>query len=982
MGYRNVQKGDRISEYTLVEKLGQGGFGEVWKAEHAQIPGKYVAIKIPMRPESTELLNKEAVFQHQLEHPNIVRTVGLNTQNDPPYFIMEFVDGKNLRQFMVQEGILPPPYAIDIAVQALEALSYAHSRGIVHKDIKPENILVERKRITVARDHKALLHYVKITDLGLGKMPDSGVPTDMALSEDSRTTGVRVLTGTLFYSAPEQMLPNRQIDARSDIYSLGVVLYEMLTGELPLGMDLPSELNPVVTSRLDHICKKALSIDRDTRFQTAREMIDELVRAKEDFLLRLVAQGAPAAQLSSGEVKPKPPTAQVPAVKVPHPAPVGGRPTRAMRLLEWSLLGFVLLLLGISVLAYVKIRKSRDPGRAAPEVSTVLGGPLRFETAPAGATVLVDGDASFQTPCDIPLDFKPHQLLLSKDFFETRLLALEPRVVAGQRMFALIDERSKTELMLRECGRGCTLDRIELARQRGKLTIRTPGLTQVAVHLNGEPVGMTPYEDEVLAGLHTVRLTKDGHRPLEFELRIASGAPVTREYALVTDNGAPPSGVRHKVTISTVPAGAALYIEGARQSGPTPCEVDLAEGIHRLRLELSHYEVWEERITVSGPATFPYQLVKIRGRVEFQSEPAGAEVWLDGKLKGHAPIIDFVEGGSHTAEFRLEGYYKQPLPVTVSDKTQSVLVKATMQRVPPGSLSVDCDIAGIDVLVDGKAVAKTPSGLLRLEPGRHVVRVLGVEREVTLEAGIERKVALTAKDLGMALVPAGRFDYGCDAKEARPPDLLAKSIELPAYYIDLCEVTNEQYTAFLAWIKRTSDHSRCDPNEGRNKDHTPQLWGRADMKEFNEPKRPVVGVDYYDAFAYAAWAGKRLPTEEEWEKAARGPDGRRFPWGNEWRDDEKRCNWYDFKGEKDGFDDLTAPVGSFEAGKSPYGCHDMAGNVWEWTSSYRDLPRTTNRIIRGSCYLDKALPVWSRDYHPPNQRSLKTVGFRCVMDAR
>ena len=183
MGYRSVQKGDRISEYTLVEKLGQGGFGEVWKAEHSQIAGKYVAIKIPTKPESMDLLQKEAVFQHQLEHSNIVRTIGLNTQHDPPYFIMEFVDGKNLRQFMQDEGILPPPYAIDIAVQMLEALSHAHSNGIVHKDVKPENILVEKKRVTVAKDHKALLHYVKITDLGLGKMPDNLRQSEMALSE-------------------------------------------------------------------------------------------------------------------------------------------------------------------------------------------------------------------------------------------------------------------------------------------------------------------------------------------------------------------------------------------------------------------------------------------------------------------------------------------------------------------------------------------------------------------------------------------------------------------------------------------------------------------------------------------------------------------------------------------------------------------------------------------------------------------------------
>ena len=110
MSYRTVETGDRISEYVLRDKLGQGGFGSVWKAEHSQIPGKFVAIKIPNSPESMELLKHEAVFQHQLEHPNIVRTIGLDTEHNPPYFVMEFVEGRNLRELMNEGSLfLPAP---------------------------------------------------------------------------------------------------------------------------------------------------------------------------------------------------------------------------------------------------------------------------------------------------------------------------------------------------------------------------------------------------------------------------------------------------------------------------------------------------------------------------------------------------------------------------------------------------------------------------------------------------------------------------------------------------------------------------------------------------------------------------------------------------------------------------------------------------------------------------------------------------------
>src|SRR3972149_3870209 len=143
----------------------------------------------------------------------------------------------------------------------------------MHKDIKPENILIEKREdAAIGRDKKIVTtHFVKITDLGLGR-GTVGPVSDIVLSGNFRTSGALSYSGTVYYIAPEQLSPNRIIDERADIYSVGVVLYEMLTGELPLGMDLPSELNPVVPPLLDRIIKKALSIDRDLRYASADDM--------------------------------------------------------------------------------------------------------------------------------------------------------------------------------------------------------------------------------------------------------------------------------------------------------------------------------------------------------------------------------------------------------------------------------------------------------------------------------------------------------------------------------------------------------------------------------------------------------------------------------------------------------------------------------------------------------------------------------------
>ncbi|WP_221031073.1 formylglycine-generating enzyme family protein [Actomonas aquatica] len=299
-------------------------------------------------------------------------------------------------------------------------------------------------------------------------------------------------------------------------------------------------------------------------------------------------------------------------------------------------------------------------------------------------------------------------------------------------------------------------------------------------------------------------------------------------------------------------------------------------------------------------------------------------------------------------------------------------------------------------------------------------------------------------DAPMVEIPATTFTMGTDERhpdhtaipaEGRPlhpPQVLAaraeaawshaderpaRQVRVDAFAIDQHEVTNAQYRRFLEWIRRTNDHRYCAADEPADKDHTPRYWqdfnpllrdeayrplaqyGSADT--FGADDKPVVGVDWWDAYAYAAWAGKRLPTEAEWELAARGTDERRWPWGNRWDwgmaniGGEKLGADVNAKGrEKDGFI-YPAPVGSFPAGRSPYGCEDMAGNAAEWCADWYQADigehgatrnptgpaKGETRAVRGGGSNNMASNVRCtvRFHHEPEFRHF-TLGFRCAQD--
>lgn len=244
----------RFPQLEIIEPIGHGGMGAVYKARQRDLD-RYVALKIinPQLagdPAFVERFAREARALARLSHPNIVTVYDFSARDDLCSITMEYVDGPNLRQ-VLEAGQLPARDALVLVPQICDALQFAHDQGVVHRDVKPENILVD--------SHS----HVKIVDFGLAKL---------TATDDQLLTASHQVMGTPRYMAPEQMEASRGVDHRADIYSLGIVFYEMLTGELPMGLFDPPSKRVEVDVRLDSVVLKALQKEPDRRYQQAREV--------------------------------------------------------------------------------------------------------------------------------------------------------------------------------------------------------------------------------------------------------------------------------------------------------------------------------------------------------------------------------------------------------------------------------------------------------------------------------------------------------------------------------------------------------------------------------------------------------------------------------------------------------------------------------------------------------------------------------------
>jgi serine/threonine protein kinase/formylglycine-generating enzyme required for sulfatase activity len=1014
--------GQSIGHYQILERIGEGGMAIVYKAFDTQLE-REVAIKF-IRGEIFGVENAEVTFKRfkrearllaKLSHPNILTLLDHDQYEGQLYIVTSYIHGGSLRARLGKP--LPWQEAVRLLVPIARALEYAHNLNILHRDIKPANILLTSGGIPV------------LADFGIAKVLENEVTRDFSeitQTDPSHLTLSGVGIGTPDYMAPEQGYGKS--DYRSDIYSLGVVFYELVTGRRPFiantplavllmhitdPLPSPHEFVPDLPIEVESIILKALAKQPEDRYQKMTEFAEAICQTAKIYEEELRSR---AINLEKDEkwddalktwhevlaFEPEDQQAIQSGIEriqlMRELAGVYGEARdaiaqkddgRAIRLLKDIVAKEATYKDALDLLSQtIKMRKSqaafleknekwdealniwREQLDLEPEDRLGIEAEIERIQRMQELASMYDGARGAMSQQDYDLAIKLLKDIIARD--ETYKDALSLLLRASKLRRTSQQSVSRNKWMWMAFGVCCAIALVFLSMTllsspdvfgsigAGGSSLNTPTApagTEIATStaVLTDTVAASPSSEQVRAFADPILASIAKRSPILYEdfSYAFNGWPVGS-----TDNGDKWGYTDEAYSI--------VVTNNYRNDKGDPC-LDLTP---KYQPPFSAFVLEVDEQFISGTTGNWHLLLNSLQPAlqDAENTPYSINFFPDGSFLFAKGQMEIVKGLSPNF---VPGMETNRVRVIVQEnKIAAYINEEPLFLVKNAALQDD-----IQVIAFGACNNASEDSLLEVRfDNLKVWDITNLSSYITTPTpGAYNMVG--ADGASLVYVPEGNFIMGTNNGDL--DEKPAHTVYLDAFWIDQTEVTNKMYA------KCVNAGTCAEPTFASSNTHS-NYYGNPAFDEF-----PVIRVNWEMAKTYCEWAGRRLPTEAEWEKAARGTDQRMYPWGNE-KPNSGLLNYSNLVG------DMTM-VKSYPNGVSPYGAYDMAGNVWEWVSSlYQPYPYSAahgrenmndsgSRVLRGGSWYDydsNVRSVYRRKGIAPGKPmgvNYGDIGFRCVL---